>query len=154
MEHQSWIADLWNDLRYGLRGLLKSKAFSATVILTMALGIGANTSIFSLINAVLLKSLPAQAPEQLVLLTDPHLNGFSRGISSGVRHGLSWFEYEQLHKQSNVFSDFFAAQSGNDDLKYSVGKGPKEEGHGRMVSGNYFTVLGTQAALGPNFQDQ
>ena len=168
MPHSSKLSalatDLAANLRYGFRGLLKNKIFSATVIGTMALGIGANTAIFSLIDAVLLRSLPVAAPDRLVLLTDPAASGYSRGISTGARDSLSYistgardslsyFEYDQLRKQNQVFSQLFAAQNGNDDLKFSIGKGPQEEGHGRMVSGNYFTVLGVRPALGRTFAD-
>ena len=68
---------LLKDLRYGVRGLLKRKAFAAIAVLTLALGIGANTAIFTLVNAVMLKSLPVYKPEELVLFSDTTGEGTS-----------------------------------------------------------------------------
>ncbi len=84
---------------------------------------------------------------ELVLLNDS-ASGIPARQFNWCSWRLSYFEYQQLHKQNQVFADFFAAQNGNDDLKYSIGKGAEEAGHGRLVTGNYFAVLRARAALG------
>jgi hypothetical protein len=71
------MENLFKDIKYGFRGLLKRKGFAAIAVLTLALGIGANTAIFTLVNAVMLKSLPVQKPEELVLFTDTTSEGTS-----------------------------------------------------------------------------
>ena len=76
---------LLKDIRYGLRGLLKRKAFAAIAVLTLSLGIGANTAIFTLVNAVMLKSLPVENPKELVIFTDKTGEGTSTQDSSPIR---------------------------------------------------------------------
>ena len=76
LQPKRWEDEMFQDLRYGVRMLLKHKSFTVVVVLSLALGIGANTAIFSLVDAVLLKSLPVQEPEKLVL--------FGKGESGGV----------------------------------------------------------------------
>src|SRR4029450_7761391 len=87
---------LFKDIRYGFRGLLKRKAFAAIAVLTLALGIGANTAIFTLINAVMLKSPPVEKPEELVLFSDTTSEGTSIEDSpqSGVWQRFSYASYE------------------------------------------------------------
>src|ERR1700745_1950535 len=95
---------LFKDLRYGFRGLLKRKGFAAIAVVTLALGIGANTAIFTLVNAVMLKSLPVSHPEELVLFSGTTGEGTS--IDDGVRPGewmrfsYSSYVYFRDHNQS------------------------------------------------------
>src|SRR5277367_5586417 len=103
--------ELWQDLVYGARMLRKSPGFTAVVILSLALGIGANTAIFSLIDSVILKLLPVKDPRQLVVLTDPANSGVSIGNSNGERGLLSNREFESLRARSSTFSGMFAVQS-------------------------------------------
>lgn len=130
---------LWRDIRYGVRMLARSPGFSAVAVLTLALGIGANTAIFSLIDALLLKSLPGvEEPQQLVLVTD---NGWA---------SLSYPLYEQLRDGSQSLSGLFAS-SWIDKRKMKVtgsGDVKAELVWNQPVSGNFFSVLGAQALLG------
>jgi predicted permease len=120
-------------------------------VLSLALGIGANTAIFSLINAILLRSLPVHEPDRLVAVGDPTRVG---SMSTGnVRNDLmSYPMYEQIRDQNQVFTDVFASGRAN---RLIVGLGSAgEEGEtarGRFVSGNYFSVFGVPALLGRTF---
>src|ERR1019366_8477749 len=98
---------LRQDLRFAIRALAKSPGFSAIAILTLALGIGANTALFSVINAVLLRTLPVRDPQQLVILTDPESEGMQNGTTSGERSMLTYHEFEGLRDQNQVFSGIF-----------------------------------------------
>ena len=143
------------DLRYAARTLLKSPGFLVVALLSLGLGIGANTAIFSLINAVMLRALPVDHPEQLVLLTDPGSGGVEvESQESGVRYILSYPEFEQLRAHNNVFAGMFAAQSEASDLDVFTGRGGAEQStkaHVQLVSGEFFGVLGLQPILGRAF---
>ncbi len=99
------------DVRYALRMLRQNPGFTCVAILTLALGIGANTAIFSVINAVLLRTLPVRDPQQLVVLTDPEEEGVWVGSSDGERIMLTEHEFEGLRDQNEVFSGVFAVRS-------------------------------------------
>src|SRR5947209_20050651 len=121
------IAELRQDLIYGARLLARSPGFTAVAVLSLALGIGANTAIFSLIDTVILKLLPVQNPQQLVSLTDPTVNGVSIGTSTGERNLLSNREFEALRDRAQVFSGMLAAQSESDRYNASMNGQPPEE---------------------------
>src|ERR1700752_247056 len=105
---------LFKDIRYGVRGLFKRKAFAAIAVLTLALGIGANTAIFTLVNAVMLKSLPVQKPEELVIFTDRTSEGTSTEDSprTGVWQRFSNASYEYFRDHNQSFQDLAAIRSG------------------------------------------
>src|SRR5687768_3026456 len=109
---------LFKDIRYGFRGLLKRKAFAAIAVLTLALGIGANTAIFTLVNAVMLKSLPVDKPEELVLFSDTTSEGTS--LLDGPRTGqwlrFSYASYEYFRNHNQSFQDIAALRSGTTRL--------------------------------------
>jgi predicted permease len=118
-------------------------------VLLLALGIGANVAIYSLVDSVLLRPLPVRNPEELVLLTDPTARGVSVGASTGDRSLVTYEEFVQLRDQTRgVFSALMASQSSAERLQVRVNGGEPEEVRERMVSSEYFDTLGVQAAIG------
>ncbi|HYL62229.1 MAG TPA: ABC transporter permease [Candidatus Methylomirabilis sp.] len=133
------------DLRFGLRMLRKSPGFSAVAILTLTLGIGANTAIFSLLDQVLLRSLPVKNPQQLVLLD---MQGRYYGNSSSGPSVISYPMYRDFQDHNEAFSGMFCFRHFQGSLSSG---GQAERIHGELVSGTYFNVLGVNAALGRTF---
>jgi predicted permease len=154
------VQTLWQDIRFGLRMLAKNPGFTVVAIATLALGIGANTAIFSLVNAVMLQSLPVRQPEQLFVPrwfshTRPENTGTSsfgdcRGQGRpGPESSSCSFSYP-LYKEIRAKKDFFsdvAAFAGPAQLDLS-GNGPATMAEGELVSGDYFQTLGVRAVLG------
>ncbi|HEY6765046.1 MAG TPA: ABC transporter permease, partial [Candidatus Sulfotelmatobacter sp.] len=141
------------DLRYALRQLRKSPGFTAVAVFTLALGIGANTAIFTVVNALLLKMLPVKDPQQLVVVGDPTLAD-QRSNGNPRTDVFSYPLYKELRDHNSVFAALCAAAT---DHRIEVGTGQSaaidEKVTGRMVSGNYFNVLGLEAATGRLFSD-
>ena len=136
-----WLETVGTDLRFGARMLRKSPGFAAVAILTLALGIGANTAIFTLLDQILLRSLPVKDPQQLVLLD---LVGHQYGNSSGD-NVLSYPMYRDFQGHNEVFSGMFVRRSTSASLSFG---GEAERVRVELVSGTYFSVLGVQPALG------
>src|SRR5438094_194377 len=131
-----------NDLKYAVRMLLKNPAFTAIGALTLALGIGANTAIFSFVNAILLRPLPYKDPERLVMVFENHrVNGWSKN-SVGAPVLGEW------RKQSTVFEGLAARGWGGFIL---TGKGLPENVPGSYLSANIFSLLGIKPLLGRDF---
>ncbi len=128
------------DLRFALRGMRKSPGFTAVAILTLALGIGANTAIFSFVDGVLLKPLPNPHPEQLVMLWEKP--------PGGERNGISALNYLDWQNQSKSFR-YMSAVAGN-TLTLS-GSGEPQQLKATLVSASYFELWGDHAALGRTF---
>ena len=152
------IETLWQDFRYGLRMLWKNPSFTAVAVLTLALGIGANSAIFDVLDAVLLRSLPVASPQQLVVLTDPDAHGRWYGAEAGNRSLLGFTEFEYLRDHNDVFSGIVAADSEAPKLDVSIGSPTSalaaeepETARVQLVSGDYFSVLGVRAAAGQTF---
>jgi putative ABC transport system permease protein len=142
MRRVNWIENFVHDLRYGLRMLAKNPGFTAVVVVTLALGIGANTTIFSVTNALLFRA-PAgvERPDRLVLL-------FRRFAHDRVEMNVSFLNFKDWRDQNRVFSGLAAYKA--------IWLGLSAEGEsgrvqGLMVSGNYFDVLGVRAVLGRTF---
>jgi predicted permease len=136
------------DLRYTIRTLASQPGFAAVAVLSLALGIGANTAIFSLINSVLLSALPVHDPQALVMLSNPASNGITIGSKSGERAELTWSEFRQLRDLSTVFSSVMACQIEPEPVPVSVDGSQEEETLVQMVSAEYFSTLGVPAVLG------
>ncbi len=142
------MGSLWQDLRFGLRMLVKSPGLTAIAVLTLALGIGANTAIFSLTDQILLRVLPVSHPEELVVLRSPGPFSGSTWADSDSAMSFSYPMYKDLRDRSPVFSGLLAKFSV--DLSVA-GQGRTERGRGELVSGNYFQVLGVRPFLGRVF---
>ena len=146
---------LWQDLRFGVRMLAKNPGFTAVAVLTLALGIGANTAIFSVVNSVLIRNLPVRDPQQLVFLTNPDAQGMEQGFADGDRDFLTYPEFQELSHNHQVLSGL--AASASEGPKLSVGiENEGQSGEGAparisLVSGSYFSVLGVDPILGREF---
>jgi putative ABC transport system permease protein len=136
------LADLGQDIRYGLRILARNPAFTAIAVIALALGIGANTAIFSVVNAILLKPLPYKNPDQLVMIWEEatHL-GFPKDTPPPANF-LDW------RQQSTVFAGMAATSYRSFNL---TGAGEPERLDGRRVSANLFDLLGVKPIIGRTF---
>ncbi|MCL4852815.1 MAG: ABC transporter permease, partial [Bryobacteraceae bacterium] len=141
----------WRDFRFALRLFARNPGFTAVIVLSLGLCIGANTAIFSLVNALLLKTLPVKEPERLVLYSDGRARGFISG-QSGRWNIFSYPLYQRFREPGTSFEDVAAFRTQLDRLSlraHGTGSGEGAQlAWGRLVSGNYFPVLGVKAALG------
>jgi predicted permease len=153
----AFLETLWQDIRYGLRQLRRSPGFATVAVLSVALGIGANTAIFSMIDMVLLRSLPVKNPGQLVLLDSGIRTGtYSGDPSVGRWTELSYDAYRYLVRHNQSFQGIAAFRSGRDHLEVrwprTKASGQAERRDGQLVAANYFSVMGVPAALGRVFE--
>ncbi len=132
-----WLEHLAQDLRYGVRQLARNPGFTLVAVLTLALGIGANTAIFSMMDAVMLKSLPVKSPEQLYLIAH------SGRIETGENSNFPL--YKQIRDHSRSFSGVIAI---NPNQWKATIDGETERVSGQVVTGNYYSTLGVNALLG------
>ena len=135
------MRSLINDIRYGLRNFAKRPGFTAIAIVTLALGIGANTAIFSLVNTVLLRPLPVPHPEELTEVYGTFHNGADYTIQS-------YLNYKDYRDRNDVFSGLIAYRFAPMSISH---ESRNERIWGYLVSGNYFDVLGVQPFLGRYF---
>jgi predicted permease len=149
----AWLETLWQDVRYGLRQLRQSPGLTAVAVLSLALGIGANTAIFSLMNAVMLRDLPVKNPSQLVLLGTGRAGGDTDDFANTILYSYSF--YREMRQKNGVFSSTSAVLSlflrgmhgtvaGNSSL---------EPMNVQLVSGSYFSMLGVKPILGRAFTE-
>jgi putative ABC transport system permease protein len=135
---------LWRDLRYALRMLEKSSGFTAVAVLTLALGIGANTAIFQLLDAVRLRTLPVKNPEQIAKINIDHRNGASGSFTSRYAD-LTYAQWEQIRERQQAFSRVFAWGPSLFNISPS---GEVHNVQGLWVSGEFFQTLGVEPVLG------
>jgi len=147
------MENFFKDVRYGFRGLLKRKAFAAIAVLTLSLGIGANTAIFTLVNAVLLKKLPVSNPQELVLFSK--VTGEGTSVEDSPRTGewtrFSYSSYKYFRDHNDSFQEIAALRTGVSRLSVrqtdsQANAAARSSGH--LVSGNYFSLLGVHAMRG------
>jgi hypothetical protein len=146
MRGLNWIENFRNDLRFAIRGLRKAPGFTASVVLSLALGVGANTAIFSAINAVMLRTLPVERPRELVQVQQ-WFPKFRPSWGWGV---FPYGAFQRFRDQNQVFSSVAAvsrriatARIGSD----------AEAGKGAYVSGNFYSMLGVRTSIGRTFTE-
>jgi len=136
--------EMFQDVRYGARMLVKNPGFTLIAVITLALGIGANTAIFSVVNAVLLRPLPYRGPDQLVKVWGSNARQGSQPLTASLPDYLDWRGQNQIFEQMAAFS--FVGGSGN-----LVGGDEPERVSGLRVSASLFPLLGAEAAIGRIF---
>jgi MacB-like periplasmic core domain len=141
----AWLETLWQDIYFSVRMLRNNRGFTAVAVLTLALGIGANTAIFSFIDALMVRLLPVRDPGHLVQLLSKYPDG--PGADA-----FSWQSYEHFRDANHVFSDLIATGESpfaGQHSFYVRGDGLEpEQVDGQYVTGNFFPVLGIKAAVG------
>ena len=152
------MTGLLQDVRFAFRQLRRTPGFTVTAIITLALGIGANAAIFTLVNAVLTKNLPVADPKSLLLFADQNFCCVGSGTPPGGDYGLfSTDVYEQLKKNAPEFEELAAMQAGFEYRPIVARRGATPETArsvmGEFVSGNYFRTFGLRPAAGQLFSD-
>jgi len=154
-----FIETFLQDLRYAVRMLRRAPGFAAVVIVSLALGIGVNTAIFSAIDAVMLRLLPVEEPQQLVMLEwhaskwpgkyvqDLEGSSFGNEQDGSTSYSFTYTQYQQFKNQNHVFSSTVAFAANSDAVNVGI-DGRAESAVIQGVSGNYFAGLGTQAVVG------
>lgn len=153
---------LLQDLRYGFRMMIKQKGVTIVALLSLALGIGANTALFSVVDAMLLKMLPVKEPDRLVLFKSTAPKGFSAGSYNGnssddpatgqrVMTSFPFQSYQRMRDQQGPMSDIFAF--GNVGLTVAA-DGQADVARGQAVSGNYYSALGVRPEIGRLLTDE
>jgi predicted permease len=148
------MSTIWNDLRYAFRQLRKSPGFTVTAVLTLALGIGANTAVFTLVHAVMMKSLPVADPQQLYQVG----NNDNCCTWGGFQDSWSLYSYDfyqHIRANTPAFEELAAFQAANPTLsvRRSGTNAPADPYSGEFVSGNYFSTFGIQPFAGRMLTD-
>jgi predicted permease len=145
--------ELRQDLLYGVRALGRHKSLAAVAVISLALGIGANTALFSVMHALLFRPLPVRAPSELVSISDPSTDGFMTGVENGERSLFSYHEFEGLRDHNQSLTGLFAFSS--DTITIPVATDSSAESRNAdviLASGDYFPTLGVDAAIGRVFR--
>ena len=152
MHRSNMLIELRQDGRFALRALRRNLGFTSLIVTALAVGIGANTAIFTLVDSVLVAKLPVKDPDALVAIGDPaRVGGMSQG-QPPVTSILSYPLYKDLRERNHVFSDVLASgRSDRLDVRIDKSAAELEHPRGRFVSGNYFSLLGVRAELGRMF---
>lgn len=152
---ESTAESIWQDLRFSLRMMVKSPGFTAIAVLSLALGIGGNTAIFTLIHQVLLRDLPVQNPQQLVTFGHSEGGGILGGIDLGSYDMFPWYFARQLQANPGPFQGIAAYCSFSPKVSVRLSTTGKDNSNNaaifvpvNLVSGNYFSVIGAQPLLG------
>jgi predicted permease len=147
-----WLESFVQDIAYGSRAMLRSPALTIVALLSLALGIGANTAIFSLLDAVMLRSLPVRDPAKLILLGKGNISGITGDFARTELYSYPF--YRQMREENQVFSDTAAIFSMTNDVHGFVeGRTESEPMNVQLVSGTYFTTLGVRAFVGRTLND-
>ena len=147
------LETLLQDTRFALRGLRQNPGFTAVAVLTLALGIGANSAIFSLLDAVLLQTLPVANPHELVLFSDNPGQGESSGSQTGRWRAFSSQDFAYFRDHNESFKEICAIQSRSNQLEIRLAgaSGSTDSVRGSLVSGNFFSFLELNPAAGRLF---
>lgn len=147
-----WLESFVKDVAYGMRSLLRSPALTAVALLSLGLGIGANTAIFSFLDAVLLRNLPVQQPQQLVVLGGAGASGITDNFAFTELYSYPF--YRELQKDNSVFSQTASILSMMNSVHGAVdGRDKTEPMNAQLVSGTYFPTLGVRPLIGRLFTD-
>jgi predicted permease len=143
-----WVESTVQDIRFGIRQIRNSPGFSMVAILSLALGIGANTVIFTLLNAILLRPLPVHNPEELQLFGDGRAQGLTLSVPDGPMELFSKAFLHDFAQKTASFSGVAAVDSSLIETKASIAGGAYQTIHINLISGSYFPVLGVPALFG------
>jgi predicted permease len=161
VKHQVWssrwesnLDNLFADLRLGIRALAKSPGFTLVALLSLALGIGANTAIFTLLNAILLRPLPVESPSQLLLFGDGSAAGSTASFPNESWRLFSYPFFREFTQKQQSFSGVAAIGSTQFSQRASITGSAYERAHVNLVSGSYFSVLGIPPFLGRTISDE
>src|SRR5262249_46299462 len=137
------LETLWQDLRYGARILLKRKGFTAVAALTLALGVGANTAVFSVINAVLIRSLPFDDADRLVMIWETHPD---------IRGPIGTYpDFQDWRAEAQSFQGMAAFSNKRYRKAELTGQSEKVEAQGALITHDMLSLLGLKPMLGRNF---
>lgn len=148
------VDSILRDVHYALRSLRGRPAFTLTVVATLAIGIGANAAIFTLVDALLLRPLPVPHPEQLVIVSDPAAVN-TNSMGTPLTDFVSLPVYREVRARNAVFTDMYASgATGSLDVQIGGAGSAVEQPNARFVTGNFFSVLGVNAYAGRSFSAQ